>query len=230
MQKYVLYNIINKINNGIYVGITYNLHKRWTRHLYNAKDGKTLLYRAMRKYGIENFYIEQKEEFEDRKSACEREIYWIDRFKKEGIHLYNITDGGEGTLGIRKFGIDNPNFGKKMKPHVKEALLKIRRKLSNEQIKEIIRLYKEEKYTQTSLSKLFNISLPQIHRIIHGKSWGDKDRKFLLTKKNISTNDRLKIIEMYNTGNYIQLDLAKIFNLSIAQIGRIIKKSKLVTN
>lgn len=219
--KYVLYNILNTVNNSVYVGITKNLKRRWQSHKYNFNKKKSILYYAMRKYGIDKFYIKQIEEFDDLHSACKQEIYWIDKLKQDGVNLYNITNGGEGSLGVQRFGSNNPNYRKQIKPHVKESLLTARRKLSNDKIKEIIKLY--PKYTQTELSKMFNVSLTQIHRIVHGKSWGNKNHDFILTKKNISNDVKLTIIEMYKTGKYKKIELAKIFNLSPSRITRLLK-------
>jgi hypothetical protein len=73
---------------------------------------------------------------------------------------------GNPMCGIKLLGEANGNFGKEMKPHVKEILIKIRRKLSDEQIKETISLYSSGDHSQTLLSQQYGMSLTQIHRII----------------------------------------------------------------
>ena len=93
-----IYQIKNKINNKIYVGKTLEtIEKRWKEHCNDylkKKTEKRPLYIAMKKYGIENFFIEVIEECfpED---INERERYWIEYLGsfKEG---YNATLGGDG--------------------------------------------------------------------------------------------------------------------------------------
>ena len=60
-----IYKIINNINDKVYIGKTdFSIEKRWAEHKKDSqKDLKNRpLYRAMNKYGIENFSIEIVEE------------------------------------------------------------------------------------------------------------------------------------------------------------------------
>lgn len=93
-----IYKITNLINQKVYIGQTSRtIDIRWQQHLELSKTGETHLYRAMRKYGIENFSIEQVEETS---LLNEREIFWIDYYKsfEKG---YNMTLGGEGGKKIQ---------------------------------------------------------------------------------------------------------------------------------
>ena len=91
-----IYLITNKINNKKYVGKTeYDINKRWREHISDSRKEKLEirpLYRAIRKYGSENFSIK---EIERTKYGDERERYWIKIFNtyKNG---YNATLGGDG--------------------------------------------------------------------------------------------------------------------------------------
>ena len=94
-----IYKITNQINKKIYVGQTIGiLSKRWREHCFQAKEGsKTYyLYQAMRKYGIENFDIEEIEECSNDK-LNERECYWIKYYNSFGEGGYNLTPGGHGA-------------------------------------------------------------------------------------------------------------------------------------
>ena len=58
----IIYKITNKINNKVYIGLTTRTLKyRWSTHITESKNlnNQKHLYRAMRKYGIENFTIEE---------------------------------------------------------------------------------------------------------------------------------------------------------------------------
>ena len=92
-----IYKITNKINNQCYIGQSLNIEKRWNNHKVastNPSDSSYNypLYRAFRKYGIDNFTFEILEECEQ-KFLNDREEYWINYFDsyKNG---YNQTNGG----------------------------------------------------------------------------------------------------------------------------------------
>lgn len=97
-----IYLIRNLINGKGYVGQTsYSLGHRWSRHKFDAKRGMpSLLHRAMRKYGNENFIIEQVVLGEDY-LLNDLEIHYIKFYgtRCDSGHGYNMTDGGEGCLG-----------------------------------------------------------------------------------------------------------------------------------
>lgn len=114
----MIYLITNTINCKRYIGkTTQSLEKRWYQHCKNAEYGQdTYLYRAIRKYGKNNFTIE---------NLCEglgdEEILMIETYSPE----YNMTLGGDGgdtssspnyKLGMSNrdtSGINNPNYGKR---------------------------------------------------------------------------------------------------------------------
>ena len=93
-----IYKITNKINNKIYIGKTLKtIEERWKEHCKDYKkdsEEKRPLYSAMKKYGIENFKIEEIEKC-NINIVNEREKYWIEYYSsfKNG---YNATKGGDG--------------------------------------------------------------------------------------------------------------------------------------
>lgn len=97
-----IYKITNKVNGKIYIGKTVlSVQKRWSQHCsdYGKEDkSKRPLYSAMRKYGIESFYVEQVEECPE-EILADRERYWIEYYGsfKNG---YNATLGGDGKAYI----------------------------------------------------------------------------------------------------------------------------------
>lgn len=97
-----IYKITNNITNKCYIGKTERtIQERWKEHKKNIslyKD-RLPLYRALNKYGVDNFTIEEIEQC-DNYEIDDREIYWIAHFGtyKNG---YNCTGGGEG--GIRDY-------------------------------------------------------------------------------------------------------------------------------
>lgn len=97
-----VYIIKNKVNNLVYVGQSVDIMCRWWAHKQAAKNEKnqthyTQIHQAMKKLGIDNFYIEVLEECEYQKLS-EREIYWI-AFYDSYNNGYNMTLGGESNRG-----------------------------------------------------------------------------------------------------------------------------------
>ena len=93
-----IYKITNQINNKIYIGKTENVNpnKRWSQHkseFRKERSNHRALYKAMNKYGIENFSFEVIEETE---KPEEKEIYYISLY--DSYHNgYNETLGGDGA-------------------------------------------------------------------------------------------------------------------------------------
>lgn len=95
-----IYKITNDINNKIYIGKTESsIEKRFKEHCRDAfkrNNEKRPLYSAMRKYGVEHFYVELIEETD---IPEEREIYWIEK-ERSFKNGYNATLGGDGRKYI----------------------------------------------------------------------------------------------------------------------------------
>lgn len=102
-----IYKIVNQINNKVYIGKTLeSIEARWRQHIKNAskaEESNRPLYRAMNKYGIENFTIEPIEEC-NYAIVNEREQYWIKYFQSyigfKPSFGYNATLGGDGCQYI----------------------------------------------------------------------------------------------------------------------------------
>lgn len=90
-----IYKITNKINGHFYIGQSIQIEKRWSNHKIAAfnkldKGYEYPLYRAIRKYGLENFDFEIIEEC-SKEQLNERENYWIKYYQP----TYNQTEGGD---------------------------------------------------------------------------------------------------------------------------------------
>lgn len=95
-----IYVITNDINGKQYIGKTnFSIEKRFKEHLRDKDKRKCEnrpLYRAMKKYGIEHFHIEELEECSAEEST-EREEYWISKLGTYSHNGYNATYGGDGS-------------------------------------------------------------------------------------------------------------------------------------
>ena len=103
-----IYKITNIITEDAYIGKTEkSIQERFQKHIYNSKNGKTHLYKAFRKYGIDNFHIVMLEEVLPNQ-LDERECFHIYNQKP----IYNMTEGGDGGHTARL-----PNFISAMKKY-----------------------------------------------------------------------------------------------------------------
>lgn len=94
----VVYLILNKVNGKRYVGQTVQpLKVRFNEHA--RKKDNTLISNAIRKYGRENFYCGVIKTCTSKEELNYWEKYFIAVFKSKKPYGYNLTDGGEGTVG-----------------------------------------------------------------------------------------------------------------------------------
>lgn len=104
-----IYKWENRINHKCYIGQSVDLNKRLAHHFSNLKTKRydNPLYRAVCKYGLENFdvtIIEVLEVSDDLKLRLdEREKYYIQKYNSYGKTGYNQTLGGDGGILGYKF-------------------------------------------------------------------------------------------------------------------------------
>jgi group I intron endonuclease len=143
MKDYFIYTYENKLNGKVYVGKSGDIEERIKEHLYYAKvkekaaNHYQALHKAMNKYGVENFEFNIVQYCEDNKDASQWEIYWIAYLKEQGVKLYNISSGGEGSprphseetkkkiskaLKGKFDGENNPFFGKQHTEETKKII------------------------------------------------------------------------------------------------------------
>lgn len=157
-----IYKITNQINQKSYIG--YNSAEkdtRWrdhTRDYLKGAQSNKLLYRAMKKYRIENFLYERIEEnIVSIEILKEREIFWIDYYRSYGDFGYNMTIGGDGGCGNKTF-LDTAST---------EDLIEYKQKLSKSKID----FFTKEKRKEWSV-KATDLNL--IQYLIAGRANGRK--------------------------------------------------------
>lgn len=102
------YKLTNLINNKIYIGKTFNIKYRLVAHIKEANSNpKTYLHRAMFKYGVANFAIEEIYSSSSEEEAFAKEIELIKKYKSNNENVgYNLTGGGAGGVYQNKSVID----------------------------------------------------------------------------------------------------------------------------
>lgn len=167
MTKKYIYKIENTINGKIYIGQTTDPHRREREHFRNTpsyRDRKRnkVLYKAMDKYGMENFTFEIIEK--EIENYNERERYWIKYYNCIVPNGYNMTEGGE----------EPPVFKKEEHPmalHNQQEIDKIIDKLQNTQL------------TTQEIAKIYNYNISSIQRINCGLLWYDENLTYPLRKE-----------------------------------------------
>lgn len=85
-----IYKITNLINGKSYIGHSKHILQRWTQHRYDSKTKQLPLYRAIRKYGIENFKFEILEECKI-ENLSKLEDYYINKYNTYIPKGYNYN-------------------------------------------------------------------------------------------------------------------------------------------
>lgn len=109
----VIYRATNTINGKVYVGKTTEWPRRKERHIYDAKQGDDCIFhRAINRYGEESFVWDILCELDTENIDCAN--HWCKAMEITHIalnhsyvgqyptHGYNMTIGGEGTLGLTR--------------------------------------------------------------------------------------------------------------------------------
>lgn len=102
-SPYSVYIIKNTVNDKVYVGITKNgVPKRFMRHKRDAINGsQSIIHRAMRKLGTDNFYVEVVAEGLSDSDASKMEIDLISSSCSYDKGGYNIHAGGRLGVSLR---------------------------------------------------------------------------------------------------------------------------------
>lgn len=213
MSNGYIYQIINLENQKSYIGFASNFYNRMKRHFDDfhrieyPKIQNSKFYRAIRKYGVENFVVKILEQplVQD---LPEREKYWINFFNTCN-NGYNMTNGGNGG----DLFTNNPN---------KEI---IRKKYSL--AKKGIKISEEHKFKISVANKGKKLSEETKRRMSKAKR-----KKFhkCYIKTNIHKNRKIKNIEgisLLIQMNYSSEKIAKFFNVTGKTIRNNIKEYQL---
>ena len=95
--KYTIYKLIDPITNDIrYIGLTFNdLNQRLKSHCSeNSKSHKSNWVQSLRKQGLKPVIESIEDNILSYEEVCDREIYWIEKYKSEGHPLTNMASGG----------------------------------------------------------------------------------------------------------------------------------------
>ena len=195
-----IYCFRNKINDKYYVGQALNLYKRIRQHMarFRNKRIKNSIYRALEKYGFDNFELKILKTFENissdnlQKLLDETEIKYIKQFDSYN-NGYNLTTGGKG--------VKNYNYTKVIKKKISEAAKKVsydgRNKIYFYDI--ITKEYGEELTLKEFLTK-HNISSRNLNILIMKKRYiVARTKEELKRKIDLYNSDDIKTLSKKST-------------------------------
>ena len=203
-----VYQITNKINGKIYIGMTNNINKRWSEHKRVREKGQKEfdkpLYKAFRKYGIENFeFIELFNNLELEK-AEEKEIELIKELDTlSHDNGYNIATGGR--YGSKAVGERNRNAT-----------------LTEEQAKDIINRRENGESFKSVFSEYNHLlKTTGMNSIWLGNSWKHLQPETIYkthSNRSLSDDQVRKIRLLIEEGNMTQRAIAKQFNVTATSV------------
>ena len=157
-----IYKIQNLVNGKVYIGQSRNIKRRWTAHRNNSYNPKasgynTFLYRAIRKYGLDNFSFEIIEECKP-SQLNERENYWI-RFYQ--------SNNEEKGYNLKLAGTESYN-------HTGT--------LPREKLEHIWDDLKNSEMSQKEIAKKYEVSYDSVCSINVGRTWRREDFDYPIRK------------------------------------------------
>lgn len=200
MNKCGIYLIKNVVNNRAYVGLSNDIMYRWKDHdnkLDQQKHENAFLQRDYDKCGKNAFLKEVLEECEE-ESLSEKEVFWGEKLKEQGVELYNIAEfGGKPPIMTSESakkayqtrlmagtGISIP--GKQLPEELKKKLSEKKKghwtgdknplaKLSWEIVNNIRNDYKTGHFSSRQLAKKYDVDKSNILFIVQNKTWIDEN-------------------------------------------------------
>lgn len=201
MKKYI-YKITNIINNKLYIGQTNNLNRRKREHfnlspsIVEEDEKIKILYKAMIKYGPENFIFEKIEDLcED---YNEKEKFWIKELNTLAPNGYNMTEGGDAP----------PVFHGESHPMAAHTL---------EDVQKVQNLLLTTTLSTKEIANLSNYNISSIRRINLGELWYDDKLAYPLRKEDTFEYHKERknniLYDLLNT-RLTQKEIAEKYNVS----------------
>lgn len=148
-MKKAIYKIENKINHKIYIGQSKEPKRRFKTHCYRSEKYDSLIHKAIKKYGKENFSFEILGWFED---YNDKERYYIKYYRSLTPYGYNVQPGGE----------EPPHYSGENNPFAK---------ISNEQAERIITALQDWRIPRKTIVHNEKVTQDIIRHVNDGTSW-----------------------------------------------------------
>lgn len=229
-----IYKFLNPITNKVYIGQSIDIRSRYQAHKSNHLNPNYInynayFYKALRKYGFENFNFEIIEECES-SLLDEREKYWINYYNSYN-NGYNMTKGGDFNPSkvpeiVQKRTeklLNDSNINKKLASYGNS-------KLTKDDIIKIRTAYKEGK-TFSDTYNLFKdkISYSGFQQCWRGKTWTDimpevyEERKIENTGGSKLNSNIIKQVRLDYMNGVSKDKISKKYNINKPNLNRILR-------
>lgn len=216
-----IYKITNLINNQCYIGKTNNFERRKKDHLRLAfteghKEYNKTLYRAIRKYGQENFSFDIIERLEDYSLSGEREKYWI-RYYDSYKNGYNESEGGDG--GSIKGHCRGSKNGRAILTEQDIVLIRTKYKEGCSR-QECYKIFKDKisfrGFCAAWNGKTWQHIMPEVYSQENIKRNASLGRSHQKNRKRLLTNDEVKSLRQWRTEGIPYSEIIKKLNNKIS--------------
>lgn len=172
-----IYSIDNIITKQVYIGSAYEWKKRFRSHintLNNNNHRNKFLQNSWNKYGQENFkfniiisvfdkdnlsFVEQRY-LDNYFLTSKNKMFNINKFVDTGFKGRKHTEETKRKMSLKRMGVSLTKGSKN--PNVK---------LTENDVREIRKLYKTKKYTFADLGKMYGVCYNNISSIVKYKIW-----------------------------------------------------------
>lgn len=183
---YIVYSA--KINNKYYIGFTSkSLDKRINSHFSKMQNGSTYYFHnALRKYKKVKWEIIFQTN--NKATALKKEQFYIEQYNSFHPNGYNMTIGGEGTIGIKRSNSYKQKARKRMKAVANDENSAVYKHIQSQKI-EIIRNDGKIYDSLSSAARDIGAVPSEIHNVLKGRNKTVKNFSFTFL------NDENKNIE-----------------------------------
>ena len=205
----VIYKIVNKINDKIYIGQAQNMYKRFSE--YRKLRASKRLLNSIKKYGLSNFKVKILEIVDDINKLNEREQYWMDYYNSYDENIgYNICKIAGTTRGRSRTQEEKTNLSNIMKG-----------KYQKENNPFYGRTHSEETKKLMSLKKIGNVFSQETMN-----KFKDRDNSYL-NKQVVQINkDTNEIIHIYSSLS----EVCAKFDIKISSLSAVLNKRPVYKN
>lgn len=224
----------------VYIGITsMDIKDRWQNG--NGYKNNQHFYRAIQKYGWDNFEHEVLFEGLTKEDACQKEIELIKLYDSTNPDKgYNYSTGGDGPAGIvlseetrnkmreSKIGANNPNYGKPIPDDTRKKMSDIHKRLcateeGKERMAKIRAKLKPGLYTHSEETrKKLSESHMGSKNFNYGKPMSEEQKKklsFAISKPVVQLTEQYVLIAEYGSGK-IAAEVTGLYRSNICQCCR----------
>lgn len=209
-RTYSVYCFTNKINNKKYVGITFDMQRRYKQHK-TARNRCPVFSNAIKKYGFETFDFTVLKENLTQEDAKSLEKKFIEEFNSIVPNGYNRTKGGDSSVKHTKETIEKiiekNRIYRMNNPHPMKG------KKHSEETKQLIRESSLKRTNRPSGRNHWN----------YGKTASNITREKMKVKNSLGNNPfAKKIIDLNTNIIYSCINEAKlVYNISHSTISMI---------